>query len=80
MGETVHLVSPHGGSYCGLDAHEIYTVKGPELVGMKRLPEVNCAECAIGLALHGKARASHWHRARVAACLRRDELLEEVGE
>ena len=45
MDDKTHLVSPLGGSYCGLEAYQIYTVKGPALVGLRQLVEVDCEQC-----------------------------------
>lgn len=41
-----HLRNPRtGATYCGLDAHTIYTVKGRSLVGLRQLVEVDCEPC-----------------------------------
>ena len=53
---VVHLVSPHRGAFCGVEGHEIYTRKGIELAGLKRLAEVNCEECL-------RAGAEHYRKA-----------------
>lgn len=52
MKNDVHLVSPHRGSFCGLEGHEIYTRKDRELAGMNRLAEVNCRECLVMASAH----------------------------
>jgi hypothetical protein len=46
MDDKTHLVSPRGGATCcGIEAHEIYTRKGPALVGARQLVEVDCQQC-----------------------------------
>jgi hypothetical protein len=45
---TIHLKNnKSGSSFCGLDGHKIYMRKDRELVGMKRLSEVNCKKCLV---------------------------------
>ena len=46
MTNEIHLKNPvSGGTFCGLEGHEVYTRKDRELAGMKRLAEVNCKAC-----------------------------------
>jgi hypothetical protein len=48
MDNKIHLKNPvSGNTFCGIAGHKIYTKKGMELVGLKRLTEVNCLGCLL---------------------------------
>jgi hypothetical protein len=58
MSDETHLVSPEGGTFCGMEAHEVYTRKDRELVGMTRLAEVDCKACL------DRGAAYYWNAGR----------------